>query len=486
MARGERIIEHLLRRAGFGAGEHELEFFSSMPYGAAVDWLVDYERIEDRVDDFIGQPGFVSVVARRALEPRTVINDARQRWLFRMIHTERPLQEKMALFWHNHFATGYARLAGLLGGAEATRYLNAKPSEDPGQVLGQLELFRKYATGNFRDLLLEISKDIAMNWWLDGRLNTRVRPQENFGREILELFSLGVGHHTESDVYAAARVFTGWQSRFVGARGTLEAHYEFVYNSGNHETAAKEFSFPIYPDGGRVIPARAAASGIEDGIDLVNALARHPQTARRLMRKLHGYFVSEIHEPEPDFIERLATIYLENNFEMKPVLRELFNSGEFQDPSRHFARYSWPVEFVVRAIKEVGWDGFSVADALTPLVNMNQQLFEPPDVAGWDLGRNWFSSGTMLARMNFAATLTRNQRFNLANVVYGSHTGTPQAMVFHMLDRLPAARFDEPALRELLDYTVRGQNWNGSQAQVLVKAAGLAHLILGSGEYQFV
>lgn len=486
MARGERILEHLLRRAGFGASEQELAFYRSMGYDELVDYLVDYDGIPDRVDDYIGQPGFVGVTVRGPLQPTAVINDARQRWLFRMIHTERPLQEKMALFWHNHFATGYAKIAGIIGGIQATRYLSAKPSEDPGRVRGQLQLFRDYATGTFRDLLLEISKEVATNFWLDGRLNSRTRPQENFGREIMELFTVGVGFYTEPDVYAAARVFSGWNSRIVGDRATPAAHYEFVYNSGNHETTAKEFSFPIYSNGGRIIPARSAAEGLQDGIDLVNALVRHPETARRLARKLYRFFVSEIHTPEPDFIERLASIFLESNFEMKPVLRALFKSGEFQDPAKHFARYSWPVEFVVRALKEVGWEGFSVGDLLTPLINMDQQLFEPPDVAGWDLGPNWFSSGTMLARMNFAAALTRNQRFNLSNLVYGPHTGTPQAMVFHLLDRLPAARFDAPAMRELLDYSVTGLNWTGSQAQVLVKAPGLAHLILGSGEYQFV
>ena len=486
MARGERIIEHLLRRAGFGASEQEVAFFSSMPYAQAVDWLVDYEGIADRIDDYIGQAGYIGVTIRGPLQPTAVINDARQRWLFRMIHSERPLQEKMALFWHNHFATGYTKIAGIVGGAEATRYLAAKRSEDPGRVRGQLEVFRDYAVGSFRDLLLEISRDVSINFFLDGRLNTRTRPQENFGREIMELFSVGVGNHTENDVYAAARVFSGWNSRIVGDRATMASHYEFFYNSANHDTTAKEFSFPIYSNGSRIIPARAAASGEQDGIDLIDALARRPETARRLVLKLYRFFVSEIHTPEPEFIERLARVYLENNTEMKPVLRELFNSGEFQDPSKHFARFSWPVEFVVRAIKEVGWDGFTVNDLLTPLINMDQQLFEPPDVAGWDLGLNWFSTGTMLARMNYAATLTRNQRFNLASLVYGPHTGTPQAMVFHMLDRLPAARYDQPALQELLSYSVAGQAWTGTQAQVLTKAAGLAHLILGSGEYQLV
>ena len=137
-----------------------------------------------------------------------------------MVHTDRPLQEKMTLFWHNHFATGYTKIAGALGAAEAARYLAAKSSEDPGQVRGQLEMLRDNALGNFKDILLAIAKDTAMLVWLDGRTNTKAQPQENFGREIMELFTVGVGNYTEADVYAAARVFSGWNlARVGGAAG---------------------------------------------------------------------------------------------------------------------------------------------------------------------------------------------------------------------------------------------------------------------------
>jgi uncharacterized protein (DUF1800 family) len=125
------------------------------------------------------------------------------------VHSDRPLQEKMTLFWHNHFATGYAKIASALTATEGARYLAAKASEDPGRVRGQLEMLRDNALGNFRDILLAIAKDTAMLVWLDGRTNTKAKPQENFGREIMELFTVGVGNYTEPDVYAAARVFSG-------------------------------------------------------------------------------------------------------------------------------------------------------------------------------------------------------------------------------------------------------------------------------------
>ncbi|MBI2834991.1 MAG: DUF1800 domain-containing protein [Acidobacteria bacterium] len=480
-------IDHLLRRATFGASPSELRAFSDLSLDEAVDRLVNYEQFPDDVDNHINQPGYVGVTTRGQFSPNTVINDARQRWLFRMVHSRRPLEEKMTLFWHNHFATAYSKVAGQTSGSVATRHMAAKPSEDPGGVTGQIELLRKYALGNFRDLLLEIAKDVAMLYWLDGRTNVKGKPQENFARELMELFTMGVQYYQEADVYAGARVFTGWNIRFVrlanDPMGT-NAYYEFLYNAGQHDTDPKAFSFPIFPDGNQTIPARAASAGMQDGIDLINAVARHPETARRLARKLYGFFVSEI-QPAPDsFVETIAGVYLQNNFEMKPVVRAVLLSPEFSDPSSYFARYSWPSEFVVRAIKEVGWNGFSVDSALSPLANMGQQLFEPPDVAGWDLGPTWFSTAGMLARMNFAATLTTNQRFNLRNSsrLYGQ---TASGLLAHFLDRFTPSDYDTAPRQDLVDYLTASGPWTGSDAQVLVKAAGLAHLIVGSSEYQF-
>jgi uncharacterized protein (DUF1800 family) len=360
--------------------------------------------------------------------------------------------------------------------------LAAKPGEDPAGVKGQLELFREYALGNFRDLLLAVAKDVAMLVWLDGRTNVRNRPQENFARELMELFTMGVGTFQETDVYAGARVFTGWNlTRVGGASGS----YAFSYNGRQHDTAAKDFSFAIYPDGGRRIPARSEAQGMQDGVDLIDAVARHPETGPRLVRKLYEYFVSEIEDPDEAFVQELARIYYQSGFEMKPVVRRLLTSPAFTDSRNRYARYSWPVEFVVRSLKEVGWAGFSVNDALTPLVNMGQQLFEPPDVNGWELGPGWFSSGAMLARMNFAAQLATNQKFNLRDDARGLGQ-TPEALLSHVLDRLTPPNFAPDAYRALVDYTRAGVNYTGTDAQLATKASGLVHLIVGSGDYQLV
>src|SRR5262249_24793992 len=193
----DRQIEHLLRRAGFGARPDELDTYGAMSIPRAVDALVNYESVRTDVDSFIGRAGYVNVTTRGQFAPATTIVDARQRWLFRMVHTDRPLQEKMTLFWHNHFATGYNKIAETFGATEGARYMAAKSSEDPGQVRGQIEMLRQNALRNFKDILLNIAKDTAMLVWLDGRTNTRTRPQENFAREIMELFTVGVGNYTE-------------------------------------------------------------------------------------------------------------------------------------------------------------------------------------------------------------------------------------------------------------------------------------------------
>lgn len=482
----EQDVEHLLRRAGFGATEEDVTGYTRLgllAFATAAGRLINYAAQPDDVDDFIGRSGYVGVTARGPFLPAANIADARQRWLFRMVHSQRPLQEKLTLFWHNHFATAYSKIAGEVGGAEATRLLAAKPSEDPGGARGQLELLREHALGNFRDLLVAIAKDPAMLFWLDGRTNVRARPQENFARELMELFTMGVGTFAEADVYAGARVFTGWNLARPGSGDARR--YEFAYNAAQHDSTAKEFTFPIYADGGRTIPARAAAAGMDDGMDLINAVARHPATGPRLARKLYAFFVNEVDPPDAALVDEIAGIYYARNFEIEPMVRRLLLSAQFRDPVNYHKRYAWPVEFVVRALKEVGWTGFSVNDALSPLANMGQQLLEPPDVNGWELGQGWFSSGAMLARMNFAAQLATNQKFNLRDTFRGKAT-SPETLVTHALDRLTAPPYSAVGQAALMDYAVAGGAWTGSDAQLAAKASGVVHLVVGSGEYQLL
>ena len=478
------LIQHLLRRAGFGASPAELATFAAMSYAQAVDRLVNFDQLPDTVDGHIGQSGYVGTTSRGAFSPNTVADDARQRWLFRMVHSDRPLQEKMTLFWHNYFATGFTKVSGAVKAENATRLMAAKASDDPAKQRGQIELFRDSALGSMRDLLTAVAQDPAMLIWLDGDTNTKAKPQENFGRELMELFSRGVGYYTEDDVYAAARVFTGWNlDRPAGGNNVTTGAYAFVYNANQHETTAKTFSFPIYRDGTRTIPSRAASAGMQDGLDLIAALASHPETARRLATKLYAFFVSETASPDSAFIDDLAATYLQNGTALKPVVERLLRSPQFQAPSIFFTRYAWPAEFVVRSLKEAGWSGFSLGSVLSPMVNMGQELFEPPNVAGWVLGQGWFSTGAMLARMNFGSTLAANQKFNLATAAAASRSSA-RSVVDYVASRL-TADLDSDVYAALLSYASSGA-WTGSDAQLQTRVAGLVHLVLGSAEYQFI
>ena len=458
-----------------------------MSIDAVIDRLLNYESLSTDHDSKIGQPEYAGITtqAGQPFSPNTLINDARQRWLFRMIHSQRPLEEKMALFWHNHFATAYSKLAGAVGQERATRLMDNDPSSLAGSEPGMIQKLRQFATGSFPGMLLAMAKDPAMVYWLDSQLNTRTRPQENFGREIMELFSLGIGNYTEQDVYTAARVFTGFNWQVIGDRAsTTQSYYSFLYRPADHDTNAKEFTFPIYPDGGKVIPARAAANGEQDALDFILALARNPATGRRLATRLYKFFVNETAEPDQALISSLSNAYLGNNYSIKAVLRTLFDSPQFRDPRNFHQRYSWPAEFVVRAIKETGWTGFTVNSAMTPMTNMGQQLFEPPDVNGWELGPGWISTSSMLARMNFSSTLAANQRFNLARDAQ-PYRQTPERVLEYALSRFRTMGFTTPQTNSMIEY-LRSTAWTGADAQLQQRVPGLTRLIVGSGEYQFV
>jgi uncharacterized protein (DUF1800 family) len=461
-------FEHLLRRAGFGARPDELDAYRRMGFTDAVETLLNYEHIADDVDSKIGQSGYAQIVtAGRPLAATAAITDAQQRWLFRMLHTNRPLQEKMTLFWHNHFATAYTKVAGGTNAADGTRYMTQ-----------QIEMLRGHALGNFQTLLVEIAKDTAMLIWLDGRTNTRAIPQENFGREIMELFTMGVGNFTEADVYAASRVFTGWNL-------TRTTPFTFSYNAAQHDSAAKTFTFAIYADGSKTIPARAAASGMQDGLDFIAALARSPHTAALLARKLYRFFVSEFGDVDQDFVNRVSAVYFQSGYNMKAVMREVLMSRQFWDERTRYTRYAWPAEFAIRAIKDVGWAGLSLNDVRLALNNMGQILFDPPDVNGWEGGPSWFSTGAMLARMNFASALAGNQKFALGRAA-ADHASTPQELLTWILDSLKTAPLAPGVTADLMDYLRATGPWTGSQTQLQNKVAGVVHLVAGTPEYQFV
>jgi uncharacterized protein (DUF1800 family) len=386
----------------------------------------------------------------------------------------------MTLFWHNHFATAYTKIAGALALKKARATWPRSRPKIPTRSKGQIELFRQHAVGNFRDLLLAVAKDTAMLVWLDGRTNIKGRPQENFARELMELFTMGVDTFAEADVYAGARVFTGWNL----ARPS-NAYYTFSYVAGQHDTTAKEFTFPIYSNGSKVIPARSADAGMQDGVDLINAVAAHPATGPRLARKLYQYFISEVSEPDAGLISELATTYYRSGFEMKPVLQRLFLSTQFCRRGKSILAL-----LVARRVRRP-------LDQRSWLDRLFSQRCARPDVE--------HGSATVRAarcrRVGPGSELVfkwRDADAHELRVAAGNQSEIQPArhrawrtFVARGARHADARSFDGCTVRArtipgLLDYARAGTAWTGSDAQLLVKAPGLAHLIVGSGDYQLV
>ncbi len=378
----EPELEHLFRRAGFGASDEEITEYvrlGLLGFSGAAARLLNYESAPDDVDDHIGQTGYVGITARGGFAPTSNITDARQRWLFRMVHTRRPLQEKMALFWHNHFATAYSKIAGEAGATEATRMLAAKPSEDPGGVEGAAGTVAPARAGQLSRLLVAIAQDPAMLFWLDGRTNMRARPQENFARELMELFTMGVGHvRRVGRVRRRPRVHR-LESGAAGRRRRGSATRSAT-TPNQHDTTAKEFTFPIYSDGGRVIPARSAA-GRHAGRHRSDRCGGAPPGHRAPAgaEAVRATSSARSTRPTKPCSNRCRATYYEQRFAIEPMVRRLLLSAQFRDPANYYRAL-----FLAGRVRRPGAQGgragrgLSVNDALTPMLNMGQQLFEPP------------------------------------------------------------------------------------------------------------
>ena len=319
-----------------------------------------------------------------------------------MVHSQRPLQEKMALFWHNHFATAYSKVAGTFGAMQGTKMMALKEGELPGPQ-GQLETFRAHALGSFRDLLIEVAKDPAMLVWLDGRLNTRQRPQENFGREIMELFTFGIGNYTEEDVYAAARVFTGWNLRLVNRGADTDELLRVPVRPEQPRHRGEDVHVPdlrqrFEDDSRRARRPKACRTASTSS-------PRWPRTRKRPSgwRGSCGTSSSATRsDPDPDFVRGASSIYLAN--------RHADRAGGALRAAVALVPEPWQLVLpllVAGGVRRPRGEGGGLHRLLggrhaRAAGAMGQTLFEPPDVNGWELGKGWFSTGAMLARMNFA------------------------------------------------------------------------------------
>lgn len=370
---------HLIGRAGFGGTPDEVARLAAIPFEEAVDYLLEYERIPHGPFpevDFSEERDLVTSLAglhrRHADEPTLraafqqlqrvsaqKLPEIRADWLRRMIQTQRPLQEKMALFWHGHLVSGFP---------------DVKLAE---HMAMQLSLFRQMATGNFKDLMLAVSRDPAMLSYLDNNSNRKGRPNENYARELMELFTLGVGNYTEQDVKEAARAFTGW---------TFEGN-EFVVRRNEHD------------DGGKTFLGHA---GQWDGADVIDIVFQQPAASRHLPRKLFEFFVYL--GPEDSVLDELSRIFRNSNWSVKAVLRALFRSALFYSPKARRAQVKSPVQLVVGAVRALG--AHVPEQALLRAIDlMGQTLLYPPNVGGWPKGKGWINTATILVRYNFSSLL---------------------------------------------------------------------------------
>ena len=314
-------------------------------------------------------------------------------WAYRLISTDNPLQEKIALFWHGVFATGEHKLNNL------------------GSLTNQVGMFRRHGLGRFDDLLLELSKDPAMIIWLDNHTNHKDSINENYGREILELFSMGVGNYTEDDIKECARAFTGWsvkngeymammaQKDSIWPYGRILWHHE--YRDYDHDKDAKSF---------------LGEKGPLNGDDVVDIICRQTATARFVSRHLYNFFVadetpvpqwSDTAPRDPTAVDQLANAYVQYNHDIRSVLRVLFNSDFFKESM--FKRVKNPAEIIVGTLRKTG--EFRVPDGgdkgiytvMDESGFMGQKLLDPPSVEGWHTGKEWVTSGSLVDRVNFAA-----------------------------------------------------------------------------------
>jgi len=360
------LMGHLFRRAGFGATRDELEAALQQGYEATLEALLHPEQAPDLEEDLLCRsfPDFH--------ETRKV-DVAQAAWVWRMIHTQHPLQEKMVLFWHCLFATGNAKV------------------ESPLQMVHQIATFRRYALSDFRTILTELSKDPAMLFWLDNQLNTKDVHNENYGRELLELFSMGIGNYSEDDVKSCARAFTGWtfQDTVPAVKPYGRFPWAFAFHPDRHDDGEKEF---------------LGERGNFDGTDIIDIIVRHPATGRFLARRLYLFFVAD--HPDPAAIESLASVYHASQYDIRAMLRALFLSPFFRSERAYYAKVKSPAEHVVGIMRLVGdyatpRPGFG--DVSLECRYMGQDLLNPPSVEGWHMGKEWIDTGILVERVNFGA-----------------------------------------------------------------------------------
>ena len=371
------LMAHLLRRAGFGASRNELEEYIAMGYDGAVEALLNPSDPGNMPDDLI----------RRYHVEQSELRDlagSAAYWMYRMISTSCPMEEKIALFWHGLFATGYAKL------------------NQARSLLNQVDMFRRSGLGSFEDLLVELSKDPAMIVWLDNNENHGSAINENYGRELLELFSMGIGNYTEDDIKECSRAFTGWtlgNAEYMAVRAAKASiwpygriAWHFDYRDEDHDAGEKTF---------------LGETGKFNGEDIIAIIAKQESTARFVATRLFQFFAAdEITEDGEKAIQEMIASYFSSGYQIRAMLRTLFHTDYFKSDEARFARVKGPVEMVVGAIRMSGNyqnPALGIEKVSDTMLYMGQGLLQPPTVEGWHEGSEWIDSGALVERVNFAA-----------------------------------------------------------------------------------
>ncbi len=397
--------QHLLNRAGFGGTPGQVRALANLGLSGAVDYIVDYDKFDvppveaGEFDPDIMRPrtqaerqelrrarqgGDETVVERfrqrrqaRQRADRTQVAELRRWWLTRLIETDRPLQEKLALFWHGHFATNYRSI------------------EDSYHMFMQNQLFRRQASGNFKTLVHQIIRDPAMLRYLNNNQNRREQPNENLARELMELFTLGEGNgYTEDDIKQGARALTGYtyyDDQFIDLHSR---QYEQLHDPGPKRILGKIGNF--------------------NGDDFVDIIFTLDYVSEFICWKLYRFFVNDLpgvpQENAQAFILKLARLFRDRNYQMKPLLRTIFKSEHFYDEVNMASQIKSPIQLIVQAIRSLRTPARSLDTLLGAAARMGQSLIYPPSVKGWDGGRAWINTSTLFVRQNLTIYLLTGRR----------------------------------------------------------------------------
>ena len=465
MANKEDLAQmaHLMRRAGFGATREELENRVAKGYAATVEELIDPPE-----EMPAGNMALLLRYMPGCLLPGGVPQPGQYNWMYNMITTQRPLEEKVALFWHQVFATGNSKV------------------DNCDQMLQQIVLFRKHGMGNYRDMLLEVSQNPAMIFWLDNNENHRDAVNENWGRELLELFSMGVSNYTEVDVREASRAFTGWTIAPKLPRQPFGRFpWAFEYLGEDHDDGEKTF---------------LGHTGNLNGEDIIDIIVKEPATARFICRHLYNFFVAdEVQVPawtindarDEDALEQMITAFEESGYEIKAVLRAMFNSDFFKNA--RYSKMKSPAEVVAGTLKMVGT--YRVPEPTIPDIGpeatyMGQSLLDPPSVEGWYTGQEWINSGSLLARINFVADRVANIELpgikTIISDMKAAGISTPEQLVESSLDHMGFLEISDETRQQLLDHAQGGGNMDWSKEDAAGTRIGeMLALVGATTEYQF-